>query len=331
MQRKSTNQLHLQLIIWLILTAVQSVKAQFAPQAGFAGSTAMHKDSSAFIAWGKQATVNLGWQNIADTTLGKVNVGLPEFATGKPDGAIISLGDGGSCTITFDAPIFNGPGFDFAVFENGFRFNDTLYFLELASVSVSSDGFNFVGFEPTSLTPFDFQTDAFSGTDARLINNLAGKYIAPFGTPFDLDELKHNPLVNVNGVTHIKITDVVGSILPEFATKDKFNNPINDPWPTAFPSSGFDLDAVGVIHQTVGVNQIEKQTFKCYPNPAKTNQIVQLNWHLPARFLMVDIAGKTIQEGIAKDGSIQAPEKSGIYFVEVTNNHTTTRIKLMVE
>jgi hypothetical protein len=33
-----------------------------------------------------------------------------------------------------------------------------------------------------------------------------------------------------------------------FATKDVNGHKINDPWPTPFPSSGFDLDAVGVIH-----------------------------------------------------------------------------------
>lgn len=331
MSSKSTYRIYLQLIIWLIFAAIQSVNAQFAPQAGFAGTTAIHKDSSIFIAWGKQATANLGWQNIADTSLGKVNVGLPEFVIGKPDGAIISLGDGGSCTITFDAPIFNGPGFDFAIFENGFRFNDTMYFLELATVSVSSDGFNFVSFEPTSLSPTNFQTDAFSGTDARLINNLAGKYITPFGTPFDLNELKDNNLLNVNAITHIKITDVVGSILPEFATKDKYNNSINDPWPTAFPSGGFDLDAVGIIHQAVSLNELNKLSFKCYPNPAKTNQELVLNTAYPARFLMVDLTGKIIQEGTTAVGSIQAPEKSGIYFIEVQSNGATGRIKLVVE
>ncbi|MFN6048554.1 MAG: T9SS C-terminal target domain-containing protein, partial [Bacteroidota bacterium] len=47
---------------------------------------------------------------------------------------VVSLGDGGIATLTFDPPITNGDGFDFAVFENTFL--DT--FLELAFVEVST-------------------------------------------------------------------------------------------------------------------------------------------------------------------------------------------------
>ena len=54
-------------------------------------------------------------------------------ALGKADDAPVSLGDGGYAVVTFDKPITNGPGYDFAVFENGL--NDS--FLELAFVVVS--------------------------------------------------------------------------------------------------------------------------------------------------------------------------------------------------
>jgi hypothetical protein len=50
----------------------------------------------------------------------------------------------------------------------------------------------------------------------------------------------------------VRIRDVVGSIKPEYATLDSKGNPINDPWPTTFPTGGFDLDAVGVIHEETG-------------------------------------------------------------------------------
>jgi hypothetical protein len=77
---------------------------------------------------------------------------------------------------------------------------------------------------------------------------LAGKYRQGYGTPFDLEELAGTPGLNVNDVKYVRIIDVVGSIDDNYATYDSFGNKINDPWPTPFDSSGFDLEAVGVIH-----------------------------------------------------------------------------------
>jgi hypothetical protein len=39
----------------------------------------------------------------------------------------------------------------------------------------------------------------------------------------------------------------VGTLLPSHARRDSLGNVINDPWPTPFESSGFDLDAVAVL------------------------------------------------------------------------------------
>ena len=47
------------------------------------------------------------------------------------------VGDGGSAILTFDTPIANGPGFDFAVFENGF--SDTFLEKDSAMRIVSSE------------------------------------------------------------------------------------------------------------------------------------------------------------------------------------------------
>ena len=52
----------------------------------------------------------------------------------------------------------------------------------------------------------------------------------------------------MNDVIAVRITDVVGSIDPALGTKDSLGNLINDPFPTPFASSGFDLNAVGVIN-----------------------------------------------------------------------------------
>ncbi|MHC4524745.1 MAG: hypothetical protein ACYSU8_04310, partial [Planctomycetota bacterium] len=124
---------------------------------------------------------------------------------------VVSLGDGGMATLTFDAPITNGPGYDFAVFENAL--NDT--FLELAFVQVSSDGVNFFGFDCNSLTPTNRQAEAFGALDTTNIHNLAGKYRLGYGTPFDLEELKDiDGLLDVNSVTHVRVIDVVGYVQP---------------------------------------------------------------------------------------------------------------------
>ena len=101
----------------------------YAPVADSIGTTAMHKDSSAFMTGLQHAIVERGWQNIADTTLGKTSTGDIYSATEKSGvNGVVSLGDGGSAILTFSSPIINGNGPDFAVFENAF--DNT--FLELA-------------------------------------------------------------------------------------------------------------------------------------------------------------------------------------------------------
>lgn len=239
-------------IFVLLLAAIVSTGkaiAQFSPQATFAGSVAIYKEDSRFKSWADECTIILGWQNIADTTLGKVTVGNTFSAIGKADNAVLSLGDRGEAVLYFKNAIVNGNGADFAVFENGFLTGiGQDAFLELATVAVSEDGIHYVSFPATSLLPFDTQL-AMQGTDCRWLHNLAGSFIAGYGTPFDLEELKDS--LAVDNIHYVKITDVVGSINPQFATFDNANHPINDPFPTPFPSSGFDLDAVGVINSAI--------------------------------------------------------------------------------
>ena len=77
---------------------------------------------------------------------------------------------------------------------------------------------------------------------------IAGKFELNYGVPFDLEELADSSNIDIDEITHIRVIDVVGSINTEYASYDALGNIINDPWPTNFPSSGFDLDAVAVIH-----------------------------------------------------------------------------------
>jgi hypothetical protein len=263
------------ILIILISIGAMSTYAQFPPPAGQPGSTAIFKDSSIIVAWASGCTVMRGYQDISDPSLGFASVGDSSMAIGMAGGSsgVVSLGDGGYAILTFDEPINNGPGWDFAVFENSFSDD----FLELAFVEVSSDGINFFRFPATSLTQDTVQVGGFGSVDATKINNLAGKYRAQYGTPFDLDELANEVGLNVDAVTHVKVIDVVGCIQDSFATFDQLGNKINDPWNTPFASSGFDLDAVGVIEQsTVSVEtHLFSENVKVFPNPANTFVTIQ--------------------------------------------------------
>jgi hypothetical protein len=197
---------------------------------------------------------NPGPQDIATPGSPPVNTGVATNALGSSS-SLVSLGDGGSITLGFSTPIANGPGADLAVFENGFLSGGAgLAFLELATVSVSSDGVHFFEFPAVSLTQTTTQVGAFGLLDASNLYDLAGKYIANYGTPFDLSELAGvSPYLNINDVTEVRITDVVGSIDPAYGTYDSQGHLINDPFPTPFASSGFDLTGVGVINMDAAV------------------------------------------------------------------------------
>ncbi|MCX8111626.1 MAG: hypothetical protein N3E49_00290 [Bacteroidia bacterium] len=65
---------------------------------------------------------------------------------------VVSLGKGGFIALEFDPPIADGPGPDFTVFENPFRYGSGQVFDEWMIVSVSQDGINWVVFPFDSIT-----------------------------------------------------------------------------------------------------------------------------------------------------------------------------------
>lgn len=306
----------------ICLFFVHSLIAQFAPPAGMPGSTAIPADSSIFVAWATDIEVERGWQYIIDENMGKAEVGEPAAALGMADSpSIVSLGDGGFATLTFDLPIRNGEGYDFAVFENSFDGA----FLELAFVEVSSDGENFVRFPAISNTQADEDIGSFGWIDATKINNLAGKYQELYGTPFDLEELVGNDDLDVENITHVRIVDVVGSTDENYATFDQNGQAINDPFPTPFPSGGFDLDAVGVIHQNqvIANESIDNQkvTISVFPNPVRKGAFFQMKMDKHDNFKyevfqLFDAFGKNV-EILFENGRFSTKNLStGCYFLK---------------
>lgn len=175
-----------------------------------------------------------------------------DLALGKPPGFLI---------VSFARPIYDAPGADIVVFENGFlagyqspELGIVLgeMFAEVAYVEVSSDGETFLRFPSISRTP------NFIGRHGTLqprnLYNLLGKhsnsYGRSWGTPFDLAELRGLPgtesggAVDLDNIRYVRIVDVPGS--GDFV--DSLGNPIYDAWVTQ-GSAGVDVEAVGAISQ----------------------------------------------------------------------------------
>lgn len=160
--------------------------------------------------------------------------------------AVACLGDNGTITLTFPAPIADGPGPDFAVFEN----SAWERFLELAYVEVSSDGVFFTNFPCHTLSATPVSAYATNGaTESDAFANLAGKHLLGTGTPFDLRELAGTPGLDVRRVTHVRIRDILG----DGSNLDSYGNPIYDPTPT-HGTGGFDLDAVAVLNANIDIS-----------------------------------------------------------------------------
>ncbi|MBX9448758.1 MAG: T9SS type A sorting domain-containing protein [Taibaiella sp.] len=317
-------------IIFIVFVSFISYSglAQFPPQYPLEGNDAVHKSDERIIGWATGATLERGWLDISDLSLGKASAGSAENAVGPANASIVSLGDGGWITLSFERPIQNGEGADFVVFENAFAdpLDSSMAFLELAFVEVSTDGEYFVRFPAVSNLQTDSQITTTSYSDASLIHNLAGKYLANYGTPFDLEDLKDSIGIDIQEIRYIRIVDVVGSLEDEFSNVDHLGNVINDPWPTAFPSSGFDLDAVGVLHQhplSVEEGTLSAEEWLLYPNPADdvlhlkslrtSNEMIQVR--------IYDISGRQLDGFIfKKETSIDISRyPEGLYFIRLGN------------
>lgn len=166
-------------------------------------------------------------------------------------------------------------GYDFAVFENGFvsRYSTQggsvsgQMHAEFGYVEVSSNGADFARFGSVSLTPGP--VGPYGTVEISNIHSLAGKHPNAngicTGTPFDLQNIAGDPnvtsgAVDINDIRYVRIVDVPGSgdfydgaightdanTRPNWAPYPN-NHPVYDAWVT-WGSGGFDLEAVGVLH-----------------------------------------------------------------------------------
>lgn len=294
---------------------------------GSAGCQAIKYNDPAILGWATSCGLILGPQNIAIEGSPLVSYGtsldpIGPSSESTTDG-VVSLGDGGMAVMTFDMPISNGPGYDFAVFENSL--NHT--FLELAFVEVSSDGVHFYRFPSVSNTPTEQQISNSGGTDATKLYNLAGKYIVGWGTPFDLEELAGYSNLDINNVTHVRIVDVVGSINPLYGTTDKNGHLVNDPYPTNFNSGGFDLSGVAVMNgwTPTAVNNYQQEiSFVAYPNPCQ-NVLNVNNVTVNEPVSLFNAMGQQIWSGMTQDTYFQLDMQSypaGVYMLQVGTQMT---------
>ncbi len=311
-------------IYLIVLSACFSLSAQdFPPAAGLPGSTAIPSNSIYIDEWVDEVEVIRGPMDISQPSLGLASIGDADAAEGPSDPGVVSLGDGGQAIITLSSSISNHEGFDFAVFENGFSAD----FLELAFVEVSSDGENYFRFPSFSNTSTEEQIGPFNILDATYIHNLAGKYESQFGTPFDLMDLDTVLGLDISSITHIKIIDVVGSVQEVYASYDSQGNIINDPWPTAFESSGFDLESVaillenelGLIDNEVTLSYTFQDNFLSIP-ANDTNLIFQV----------FDLHGRLVKAGVSTGGISLNELTNGIYIVHILNEvHNFAALKLL--
>lgn len=292
----------------------------FCGAVGTEGCTAVRYDDSRIQGWATGCELALGYTDIANP-VNLVSYGDASMAVGPCNDnnlSVVSLGDGGMATLSFARPIANGEGFDFAVYENSF--NDS--FLELAFVEVSSDGEHFVRFAATSLTPTASQVGTYGSVDPTFINNLAGKYRASWGTPFDLEELRDSADIDIDNVRFVRIIDVVGSIDPQYGSMDAFGHMVNDPYPTDSYSGGFDLDGVAVMHfaEVEGIEDLAVDESRIYPNPTSGIVTCEVKGEGAHMMTVYDMTGNMLMQRSFDGGSIRMDLSSmanGVYMVRV--------------
>ena len=216
------------LIILQFLFTIPLAAGPFAPAANQEGTTAVPLDDPRITRWVSSLESYTAGEDV-DEMFQDTSHAITPATTNALE--VTSLGRGGEIVLEFDPPIVNGPGSDFAVFENAFAHT----FLELAFVEVSVDGVSYERFVNSSETTS--AVGPFGIVDATNIDGLAGKYIGGYGTPFDLSDLASAPAE----IRFIRLLDITGGM-----SRDSDDRIIFDPFPTQ-GSAGFDLSGIAVL------------------------------------------------------------------------------------
>ncbi|MBQ5532568.1 MAG: T9SS type A sorting domain-containing protein [Bacteroidales bacterium] len=313
----------------MLLCFYGTLHAQYDGIVGSEGCQAVGLDDSRIVAWATGCVVQRGYYDIANDRR-RTSYGKDEDAIGAATASttmhVVSLGDSGVATLTFAEPISDGEGYDFAVFENSL--NNT--FLELAFVEVSSDGVRFVRFPAVSNTSADKQVSETGPVDATKLHNLAGKYRVGWGTPFDLEELKDSAGLDISRVTHVRLVDVVGTIDSAYASRDSRGNIVNDPYPTPYYSSGFDLSGVAVLKGKTGLEKTDAVACRIYPNPASESVRVECEGTFALE--LRDVTGRLLFIQDAVTGGVTLPVMDyppGVYLLRLSTQRGCYTEKLV--
>jgi hypothetical protein len=314
-----------------ILGSFSVLVAQSSDASG--AETGISSGNAAIVDWAVSCLLERGPGIILFPDSVEVTTGEASYATGPAGDKVVSLGDGGMAILSFEHPIMDGPGPDFAVFENSFDG----YFLELGFVEVSSDGETFHRFPASSLTPVDSQIGPFDILDPENIHNLAGKFRSGWGTPFDLAELSEIPGLNTDHITAVRIIDVIGILDDSLGSRDAGGRLINDPFPTPFENGGFDLDAVGVIHtsETTGMvktGQGTEPAMVLFPNPFRHELYVEFPEGFCGVWMLRDLNGRILRKGHIHPGQERkdlGELPAGIYIMQGVSKESRMQKRLI--
>jgi hypothetical protein len=112
-----------------------------------------------------------------------------------------------------------------------------------------------------------------------------------------LYELTDSAGLDINNILFIRITDVVGSVDPLTGSRDSGGRLINDPWPTPFESSGFDLDAVALLGAASSLYNESAPDAMIYPNPAGDIITISSGYGGRGSVTIVSLSGRVLLTG----------------------------------
>jgi hypothetical protein len=125
---------------------------------------------------------------------------------------------------------------------------------------------------------------------------------------------------------------VVGSINPLYASYDAQGNIINEPYPTGFPQGGFDLDAVGVIHQQpLSVDELIESHFTVYPNPVSDILTIENSFQKTCTLTLYNPQGQIVYEILTNNTTTFSMKDlpSGIYILSIKGNSEYGNLKIV--